>query len=201
MARNTSMELNRLWDPAWNVVICQTVNEFFDIVLYAYAFREHWGWFNRIGGSVYSIVVWKDYKCDIWVNFDKDDTQQHSSSDYRNLFTSATIRSNLAAIPRENGSPNIWLSGKAIVEGGEDGLSVGQQVSGVFFVGIPTIFAAYFCAFEVVPSSGLTSWAYDSNPVLFVDGNISITYEIRFLVFMTRRGNYRSPEQPHDEPP
>ncbi len=65
--QDLSTHLNTLWDPAWNVITVKTVDTS-DTVLYGYAFREHWMWYNgfRLSGNVYSFVIWKDYNCQDW---------------------------------------------------------------------------------------------------------------------------------------
>ena len=68
--------LNKLWDPAWNVVIVKfgdSIN--YDSVLYGYSFRGHWFWLNgweRIDGTYMSFIIWKDYNCVGWVNLHSD---------------------------------------------------------------------------------------------------------------------------------
>ena len=71
IAMNISTELNKLWDPAWNVVIISTPANI-DSVLYGYAFRGHWLWFNGLpnpgdGNHFMGYVIWKDYNCIGWV--------------------------------------------------------------------------------------------------------------------------------------
>lgn len=44
-----SNTLNAKWDPAWNIVtmsISITNLEYNDVILYGYAFRQHWLWYN-----------------------------------------------------------------------------------------------------------------------------------------------------------
>jgi hypothetical protein len=65
-----STELNRLWDPAWNVVvvyISDGTNS--DSVVFGYAFRDHWMWYNGYptnDGYYVSFIIWKDYNCITW---------------------------------------------------------------------------------------------------------------------------------------
>jgi hypothetical protein len=35
----------------------------------AYAFRDHWMWFNGYSyiGRIFSFVIWKDYNCVAWI--------------------------------------------------------------------------------------------------------------------------------------
>lgn len=66
-----SNHLNDMWAPAWNIVIVQidtTTPDYNDVVLYGYAFRDHWMWYNgyidpSIEGFSFSFVIWKDYNC------------------------------------------------------------------------------------------------------------------------------------------
>lgn len=66
-----SDQLNKRWDPAWNVVAVAN-NGHADAVLYGYAFRDHWLWYNGylLSGGVYtmSFLIWKDYNCLKWMN-------------------------------------------------------------------------------------------------------------------------------------
>ena len=59
-----STELNRLWDPAWNVFTIKTTSAW-DSVVYGYAFNNQWMWYNdyRVNGVVLAFVIWKDYNC------------------------------------------------------------------------------------------------------------------------------------------
>ena len=75
-----SEHLNGLWDPAWNVVTMKSTypKALYDVVLYGYAFRDHWMWYNdyRVGDKIYSFVIWKDYNCDPnnWVQLSYSDS-------------------------------------------------------------------------------------------------------------------------------
>lgn len=65
-----STHLNNLWAPAWNVVavyISDKTNA--DTVLYGYAFRDHWMWYNGVmldSGYFMAFIIWKDYNCINW---------------------------------------------------------------------------------------------------------------------------------------
>ena len=73
-AKNISDTLNELWDPAWNVVAAKTYGGVgVYVVLYGYAFRSHWAWYNPYRDTDCVFVVWKDYNCETWVNFGKGD--------------------------------------------------------------------------------------------------------------------------------
>lgn len=66
-AAGLSDNLTALWDAAWNVVVTIDVNGTqFDTVVYGYAFRDHWMWYNgfkRNDDKYTSFVIWKDYNC------------------------------------------------------------------------------------------------------------------------------------------
>lgn len=68
--QNISIHLNDLWNPAWNVVVTQITAKISDAILYGYAFRGHWMWFNALpaknGADFVSFVIWKDYNCIQW---------------------------------------------------------------------------------------------------------------------------------------
>lgn len=62
-----SDEMNLLWSPAWNVVLVKG-NKGYDTILYGYAYKDQWMWFNGIPHPTTStldlcIIVWKDYNC------------------------------------------------------------------------------------------------------------------------------------------
>jgi hypothetical protein len=69
--RNISDELNKEWDPAWNVMLLSNYNEQttpdgadgnldFSQVLYGYAFRHHWLWFNNYFSRSTSTTYFSD---------------------------------------------------------------------------------------------------------------------------------------------
>ena len=74
LCTHLSDKLNAAWDPAWNVVVVRfstSAPAYNDVVLYGYAFRNHWMWFNgytdsRIASASFSFVIWKDYNCQVW---------------------------------------------------------------------------------------------------------------------------------------
>jgi hypothetical protein len=43
-----------------------------DAIVVAYAFRDHWMWFNGYSyqGRTFSFVIWKDYNCVTWNSVD-----------------------------------------------------------------------------------------------------------------------------------
>lgn len=71
-AKNISDTLNAKWDPAWNVIIVQASMGVgrMKTVLYGYAFRGHWLWFNDYTNTA-TVIIWKDYNCDLWADVDQ----------------------------------------------------------------------------------------------------------------------------------
>lgn len=69
IAQTISLRLNSLWNPAWNVAIAHNY-PFFEVVLYGYAFRDHWMWINAVmipsGDRALAYIIWKDYNCHTW---------------------------------------------------------------------------------------------------------------------------------------
>ena len=70
VAMNISDNLNRMWDPAWNVLI-YSFNSNVDAIIYGYAFRGHWLWFNGLvnpndNSKFMTYIIWKDYNCIQW---------------------------------------------------------------------------------------------------------------------------------------
>lgn len=52
---------------AWNVFTFTHSNPSkSDSVVYGYAFRDHWIWFNNYNDSSISYIIWKDYNCYGW---------------------------------------------------------------------------------------------------------------------------------------
>lgn len=73
--KNLSDKLNNEWSPAWNVVVLVN-NPLYDTVLYGYAFKNQWMWYNGVPVTVHvifgipnalvTLIVWKDYNCLNW---------------------------------------------------------------------------------------------------------------------------------------
>ncbi len=60
--------LNEAMDPSWFVVYMDKSNNFDAIMMvYGYAFKNHWMWLSNFVGAK-SVVLWKDYNCDQYVN-------------------------------------------------------------------------------------------------------------------------------------
>jgi hypothetical protein len=69
MAGVISSNLNSAYDPAWNVFVFELVGDpTVDAIVIAYAFRDHWMWYNGYSylGRTFSFVIWKDYNCVTW---------------------------------------------------------------------------------------------------------------------------------------
>ncbi len=65
---NLSNHLNKTWDPAWNVYVIKSTTQR-DTILYGYAFRDHWMWYNGYtldGLIILGFIIWKDYNCQGW---------------------------------------------------------------------------------------------------------------------------------------
>lgn len=47
-------------------------SQYNDVLVYGYAYKNHWMWFNGYAhdslSNIYSFVVWKDYNCQTWKN-------------------------------------------------------------------------------------------------------------------------------------
>jgi hypothetical protein len=46
-----------------------------DTVVYGYAFRDHWMWYNGFvmdDGNYVSFIIWKDYNCDGWASINSN---------------------------------------------------------------------------------------------------------------------------------
>lgn len=71
-----SETLNTNWDRGWNVVTTKflsTTSIYNDVVVYGYAYNNHWMWFNNyvdqaVSSKAFSFVIWKDYNCASWKN-------------------------------------------------------------------------------------------------------------------------------------
>jgi hypothetical protein len=73
LAKYISDSLNSAYDPAWNVFVFELVGDpTVDAIVVAYAFRDHWMWYNGYNyiGRTFSFVIWKDYSCVTWNTVD-----------------------------------------------------------------------------------------------------------------------------------
>jgi hypothetical protein len=73
--------------------VAGSFNGFFgDTVVYGYAYKTHWMWFNGYlmdDGNSVGFIIWKDYNCDTW-------TTVNSNTLNGNTFTSYTGAEQLA---------------------------------------------------------------------------------------------------------
>ncbi len=107
-AKTMSNELNDLWHPAWNVFIAYYWNG--DFVLYGYAFHNRWFWFNGFemeDNRLISFVIWKDFNCVTWFEFDETNNPLYSS------YSGAVANNIQSTIAADNALPvrdlsDIW---------------------------------------------------------------------------------------------
>jgi hypothetical protein len=84
-----------------------------DAVVVAYAFRDHWMWFNGYSyqGRTFSFVIWKDYNCVAWITVDNSvfiyPLESNAVGD--NLFTAYTN------LPLVNPYSDIWNYGSRLL--------------------------------------------------------------------------------------
>jgi hypothetical protein len=67
-ATNLSNTFTSQWDVAWNVFVFELKDPTVDAIVYGYAFRDHWMWYNGFvnGATKLAFVIWKDYNCITW---------------------------------------------------------------------------------------------------------------------------------------
>ena len=71
--KQISDRLTGRWDKAWNVVMVITLSQY-ESILYGYAFRSQWMWYNGVpntvlpSNTIITLIVWKDYNCQTWAN-------------------------------------------------------------------------------------------------------------------------------------
>ena len=110
--KGMSDHLKDLWHPAWNVVTLTSISSS-DAVLYGYAFRDHWMWYNNYpnGEYILGFVIWKDYNCDRWLSLG-DSSYQYSglSSDQVGQINNA-----ISAITAQ-WNVNIWIAAANFME-------------------------------------------------------------------------------------
>ena len=104
-----SGRLNARWDPAWNVVLILTI-KVRDSILYGYAFRNQWMWYNGVpntaSGHCVTLIVWKDYNCKDWKNI-ADGVSEASS------FTTAQknlIMTEIGKMTSDGIKNDVWLT-------------------------------------------------------------------------------------------
>lgn len=90
-----------------------------DSVLYGYAFRDHWFWYNgykTTDGTQYAFIIWKDYNCDPsnWVSYNS--LFGSASSNYDQT-TNGALTMGLASLKvNTNHMSNVWQYGKILLD-------------------------------------------------------------------------------------
>jgi hypothetical protein len=112
-----STELNRQWDEAWNVVVVHINNarENVDSVLYGYAFRDHWMWFNGYAmddGYYVGFIIWKDYNCLAWNTIRELDFSADTTFD---ATTNALITAAFTNFKSHATYGNVWVTAEDFV--------------------------------------------------------------------------------------
>lgn len=82
---NLSSHLNTLWASAWNVAMTYITDASnADTVVYGYAFRDHWMWYNGYqmdDGYYVGFIIWKDYNCAGWTTFNLNTDPTYNFAD------------------------------------------------------------------------------------------------------------------------
>lgn len=116
-ANRFSTEMNRIFEPAWNIfVVYLTDKSNSDTVLYGYAFRDHWFWLNGVqmnDGYYVGFVIWKDYNCYAWYSFNPNSAStplsSYNTADATGIYKTTIQPVYNAAVP--NLQPgNVWDS-------------------------------------------------------------------------------------------
>ena len=94
--KDLSDRLNTRWNPAWNVALTLTYYPTSDTILYGYAFRDQWMWFNALPqvslrGRIASLVVWKDYNCQTWKYIADGDSASSAFSAFQKMLIETEI--------------------------------------------------------------------------------------------------------------
>jgi hypothetical protein len=116
-SKGLSNELNSRFDRAWNVVVpyISEFNNNADTVLYGYAFKDHWFWYNGYkmnDGYYVSFIIWKDYNCQTYITFDP-------TKDSYSTFTGADATAITNAINSLKGSwryDDPWKAAQGLVD-------------------------------------------------------------------------------------
>jgi hypothetical protein len=95
-ATGLSTQLNKQFDPAWNVVVAYNADTTanFDTIFYGYGFKDHWLWYNGYkmnDGKYVTFIIWKDYNCQTYISYKgyaQSITNSFASTD-RNLLSVA----------------------------------------------------------------------------------------------------------------
>jgi hypothetical protein len=82
-------------------------------VVVAYAFRDHWMWFNGYSylGRTFSFIIWKDYNCVTWNAVDNSVISGSSSGNAFGTTMLAAYR-NIALV---NPYIDIWTFGSSLL--------------------------------------------------------------------------------------
>lgn len=106
--------LNAKWDSYWNTAIFQKIdtNPALNAVVYGYAFRDHWLWFNSYAGTKYSFIVWKDYNGNVTDSFCSMTTTYYINTNF-DADTKAAI---VALLVPANIAADVWAVAKSIVD-------------------------------------------------------------------------------------
>jgi hypothetical protein len=81
-----------------------------DSVLYGYAFRDHWMWYNGLlvdDGQCVSFIIWKDYNCVGWITYN-DNLDDPSTFDGA---TTNLIKSAITNFAPQVDTTDIWKTG------------------------------------------------------------------------------------------
>ena len=54
-------------------------------LMYGYAFRGHWFWINDYGPNHITYIVWKDYNCFEWQEYNTNDPDGRKANNYSHL--------------------------------------------------------------------------------------------------------------------
>jgi hypothetical protein len=161
-----STELNRLWDPAWNVVVVYiTDGTNSDSVLYGYAFRDHWMWYNGFlmnDGYYVSFIIWKDYNCNGWASINHNTLTMQV---YQGVNTFPTATNGLVyqfltnfGVNREEdpwGAAGTFLTSlqnSNVAFQGQDKaytVIISQSISAVYFAKVCALYYAYDQAYNL----------------------------------------------------
>ena len=103
--------MNTLWNPAWNVVVVILTDNNADTVLYGYAFRDHWMWYNgylMADGKFVAFIIWKDYNCAKWWSYDANAVGGPTNS---TLSNDVYFKSNYTGMSwLYSVSGNVWMT-------------------------------------------------------------------------------------------
>jgi hypothetical protein len=94
LAKFISDALNNAYDPAWNVFVFELVGDTtVDAIVVAYAFRDHWMWYNgyTYQTRTFSFVIWKDYNCIVWNSVDDSVINGVTSGSLLSMYVSGAI--------------------------------------------------------------------------------------------------------------